>query len=331
MTVVSDLAGQDLPEDYWALDSRIAGRDSSRVQAFVAVTDNQWFRFLSSLAGIDEVNFWQPRPHSFRALEPGQPLLFKLHHPEHFIVGGGFFAHYSVLPCGLAWDAFGSRNGVDSLQQMVDRIRYYRGEPAEESTEIGCIMLEQPFFFPRQLWIPAPGDFAKNIVTGKGYDLREHPDLWDAVQSRLLTLEPSRLDMTDAEVMFTERWIRARLGQGTFRTLVTDAYSRRCALTGEKILLVLQAAHIRPVTEGGNHRVDNGLLLRSDVHTLFERGYLGLRRDYRLMMSRRLRREFANGEFYYRLEGEPIWLPTRPQDRPSPEYLEWHADTKFVA
>lgn len=43
---------------------------------------------------------------------------------------------------------------------------------------------------------------------------------------------------------------------------------------GEKIPPVLQAAHIRPVTEGGRHRVDNGLLLRSDVHTLFDKGSL---------------------------------------------------------
>jgi putative restriction endonuclease len=131
--------------------------------------------------------------------------------------------------------------------------------------------------------------------------------------------------------MFTERWVRNRLGQGTFRSLVTDAYARRCSFTGEKILPVLQAAHIRPVTEGGKHRVDNGLLLRSDVHTLFDRGYLGVTHDYRLLVSRRLRQEYSNGEFYYQLAGEPIRLPERPEDRPASDFLEWHADTKFVA
>ena len=92
-----------------------------------------------------------------------------------------------------------------------------------------------------------------------------------------------------------------------------------------------KAAHIKPVTDGGKHRVDNGLLLRSDVHTLFDRGYLGVSRDFRLIVSSRLRREFANGEFYYSLEGQEISLPSRPEDRPSPEFLEWHADTQFVA
>jgi putative restriction endonuclease len=50
---------------------------------------------------------------------------------------------------------------------------------------------------------------------------------------------------------------------------------------------VLQAAHIRRVREGGTHGVDNGLLLRSDVHTLFDRGYLTVTPAYQLRVSRR--------------------------------------------
>ena len=75
--------------------------------------------------------------------------------------------------------------------------------------------------------------------------------------------------------------IRQRLGQGTFRVLVTDTYERRCAITRERTLPTLEAAHILPVGEGGRHRVDNGLLFRSDVHRLFDAGYLdGWRGSY---------------------------------------------------
>ena len=51
---------------------------------------------------------------------------------------------------------------------------------------------------------------------------------------------------------------------------MTDAYERRCAVTGEKTLPVLEAAHIRPYALLGPHRVNNGLLLRSDLHKLFD-------------------------------------------------------------
>lgn len=300
------------------------------MKAYVGVTDSAWFRFLASLptVAVDEVNFWQPGPHGFKALTPGEVFLFKLHYPEHFIVGGGFFAGYSVLPCGLAWDAFGSKNGTETFEMMLSRIDHYRRQPATSDTEIGCILLEQPFFFPRDEWIPAPDDWSRNIVSGKTYDLAENHELWEAVQYRLIALSPETAE-EDAREMFTESWVRRRLGQGSFRALVTQTYQRRCAITREKILPVLQAAHIRPITAGGQHRVENGLLVRSDVHTLFDHGYLSVTPDYRLRVSGQLRDDFDNGEYYYAMAGSEIWLPSRAEDRPDTELLEWHGAMVF--
>ncbi len=298
------------------------------MRAYVGVTDNAWFKFLAGFGGIDEVNFWQPGPHGFKALTPGEVFLFKLHYPEHFIVGGGFFAGYSVLPCGLAWDAFGHKNGAEDFEQMLARVEHYRRFPATPDTEIGCILLEEPFFFPRDEWIPAPEDWSKNIVSGKTYDLAERSDLWEAIQYRLIALSPSTAE-ADAGELFTEGWVRQRLGQGSFRALVTQTYERRCAVTHEKILPVLQAAHIRPITAGGRHQIENGLLLRSDIHTLLDRGYLTVTREHRLRVSQGLRDDFHNGEYYSSMSGAELWLPSRPLDRPKAELLEWHRDTVF--
>lgn len=85
---------------------------------FVGVTDYDWFRFLAGRPDIDEVNFWQPSGSvGFRAIQPGEPFLFKLHSPRNYIVGGGFFAHWSPLPVSLAWEAFGEKNGAASLTE----------------------------------------------------------------------------------------------------------------------------------------------------------------------------------------------------------------------
>jgi putative restriction endonuclease len=111
--------------------------------------------------------------------------------------------------------------------------------------------------------------------------------------------------------------------------MVTDAYRRRCAATGEKTLPVLEAAHIRPYSSQGEHSVHNGLLLRSDLHTLYDRGYLTVTPDYRIEVSRRIREEFENGRDYYALHGRTIWLPERPEDHPSPSLLDWHASSVF--
>lgn len=305
------------------------------MKTFIAITDNEWFRFLSGLPDLDEVNFWQPSGgRAFRVLQPGEPLLFKLHYPENYLVGGGFFAGHSVLPCSLAWDAFGQKNGVPSFEEMRRRIERYRRSPPEpmEDYDIGCILLEQPFFFERSDWLAPPADFAKNIVTGKTYDLAPPAGsgLWEQIQARLLRAEVDEaLDTVDPAMFGDPVLVRPRLGQGSFRVLVTDSYQRRCAVTGEKILPVLQAAHIRPVSTGGLHSVNNGLLLRSDVHTLFDRGYVTVEPDFRLRVSRRLRDDFDNGKYYLQFDGHPITLPMNPQDQPDTEALEWHSDSIF--
>jgi putative restriction endonuclease len=137
----------------------------------------------------------------------------------------------------------------------------------------------------------------------------------------------------DGPVYGDPRLVPQRLGQRAFQGVVLSAYGYRCAVTGDKIRPVLQAAHIRPLPFGGEHRLDNGLLLRSDAHTLFDRGYLGIDPKARLVVSPRLREEFGNGEeFYARASSnEPISLPIRHPDRPNKEFLEWHLDEVFLA
>jgi putative restriction endonuclease len=82
------------------------------------------------------------------------------------------------------------------------------------------------------------------------------------------------------------------------------------------------------VAKGGEHRLDNGLLLRSDVHAMFDHGYLGVDLNHRLMVSPRLRADFGDDEEFDARAGQPITLPGR---RPNREFLEWHTDKVFKA
>lgn len=117
--------------------------------------------------------------------------------------------------------------------------------------------------------------------------------------------------------------------KGTFRLLVTDAYDRRCTITGERTLPVLDAAHIKPYSVSGPHSIDNGLLLRSDLHTLFDRGYVTVDSGGRVRVSRRIREAWENGRDYYAFEGRVLRPPLAPYAAPSTEYLQWHRDTVF--
>ena len=308
------------------------------MKGFVGVTDNDWFSFLSQQQGIDEVNFWQPGgSRAFKSLNPGEPFLFKLHAPHHYIVGGGFFAHSTILPVSLAWSAFGMKNGASSLSEMRRRTeKYRRTKPLPvEDYKIGCILLTQPFFFIPQDWIPVPPDFSLNIVQGKTYDLTVNHGmrLWEQVQQRLGAIPgpvKEQIAVAEAELRYGEPMlVLPRLGQGSFRVLVTDAYQRRCAITQEKTLPALEAAHIKPFSESGPHRVDNGLLLRSDIHRLFDSGYVTITTDHHFEVSNRIKDEFDNGEEYRALHGKKIWIPQDQRFQPGSDYLAWHNDIVF--
>lgn len=122
------------------------------------------------------------------------------------------------------------------------------------------------------------------------------------------------------------------IGQGAFRVLVTEAYERRCAITGEKTLPVLDAAHIKPYGQDGPHRTSNGLLLGKDMHTLFDKGYITVDEDLRIEISKRIKEDYGNGREYYALHGKELAIvPNALQERPAREYLKWHNENVFLA
>jgi putative restriction endonuclease len=281
----------------------------------------------------DEVNFWQPSGKPLAGfLQPGVPFLFKLHSPDNFIVGGGFFVRFSALPARLAWEAFHEKNGVADYESLRHRIQQYRGE-TKGDPEIGCNILNAPVFLSEDEWIPVPESWAPNIVRGRTFDNdeKEGGRLWNQFAERLEKRVPEILNAVEEPRYGSDYLIRARLGQGAFRVLVTEAYSRRCAISGERTLPVLEAAHIKPYAKMGPHVVANGLLLRSDLHILFDDGYLTLDEELRVVVSKRIRDQFQNGREYYAYQGKPVSvLPVGHEERPSTEFIRWHNDNVFV-
>jgi len=299
---------------------------------WVGVTDKDWFDYLMSLEP-EEANFWQPsETPPTKQLQAGDLFLFKLHTPHNYVVGGGFFVRFTRLPARIAWESFGNLNGVRTYGDLIRRIEHYRKKPVPGDAEIGCNLLNAPFFFSQDQWIPIPSEWSPNIVRGKTYNSAASPgaELFDAVQARLRTGQAKEVETEHPR--YGDLYLtRARLGQGTFRVLVTDAYHRRCAVTGEKTLPALEAAHIRPhAAEGPNH-VNNGLLLRADVHRLFDNGYVTVDSDLKFVVSPRVRAEFENGREYYRYQGKPLLnLPDSPTERPSRDFIDWHNNEVYA-
>ena len=243
---------------------------------------------------------------------------------------------FSILPTYLAWSAFGLKNGCNSLKELNDRIIKYRSRigASLENPQIGCIILTEPFFFDQQDWIPVPENWSNSIVRGKTYS----PDddygrrLYAQVIERLQrTVTIHETQQAESENRYTTSLTKHRLGQGAFRIAVTEAYQKRCAITGAKTLPVLEAAHIKPFSENGPHSVKNGLLLKSDFHTLFDDGYVTIAPDFHIEVSKRLHEDYGNGKDYYKYHGSKLLiLPQSQIELPSPEFLEWHNNNVYL-
>lgn len=317
------------------------------MKAYVGVTDRDWYRrLLASGPAHDEVNFWLPSARQgFGADWRGRPFVFKTHvdrqHPvlSNRIVGVGICSGFARSTVSEAWQLLGEANGVDSFEQLRARIEHYRKDPLGrfEDPLIGCVYLNNVIFFDEDETLPAPDDFAvSGIVRGRAYELdsigQGHSVVEALLRYQLLADAPNRQVPLLSEITHGGEAVTIpRIGQQAFKAVVAETYSHHCAITGDKVRPVLEAAHILPVAAGGVHRVDNGLLLRSDVHTLFDRGFISVDPKHRLRVSPALRERFGNGDWFYQREGVQIDLPDRRADRPAREFLEWHNDEVFLS
>lgn len=310
------------------------------MEYFIGNTDFEWFNFLRT-KDPEDINFWQPGGKlRFHILKPGAPFLLRLKSPVNKIAGIGFFSSHSLLPIDFAWEVFQQRNGMDSLDKFRKKINAYRtpDNSLDIYPTIGCLILSNPVFFNENDWLPSPIDWQKNLVQGKKYDstIGYGKELWEKTEFLL-----HKYKLFDHQKEFKNQFVveeenlnnrygseiltRVRLGQGAFRVLITDAYERKCAISGEKTLPVLDAAHIKPYDQSGPHSISNGLLLRTDLHKLFDKGYLTITNDYKIEVSRRIKEEFENGRDYYKYHGNNlITLPSGLMDKPAQRFVDWH-------
>lgn len=308
---------------------------------YVGVTDYNWFDFLRQ-ESREDINFWKPLGggKNFGAVPSGAPFLLKLKKPFHCIAGVGFFTNQIDLPLTTAWEMFGARNGFGDYFDFAQAIRKYRaanGKPEEANPVISCLVLTAPIFFRKPDWIPAPESWGNSIVTGKVYNTSETVGgkLWADVSATMLRYRQDALTqelassdtlVLESPGIYREALTKVRVGQGAFKALVTQAYDKKCAISGEKTLPVLEAAHIQPFSQAGPNSLGNGLLLRSDLHKLFDRHYLTIDADnLTIHVSSRIREEFQNGKEYYKYDRQPLQvLPKSRQDYPAKQYLQHH-------
>lgn len=111
-----------------------------------------------------------------------------------------------------------------------------------------------------------------------------------------------------------------RQGQPRFRAELLDAYDGRCAITGYDAVEALEGSHILPYHGPATNHLSNGLLLRADLHTLFDLGLFAIESSgMEVLIAPPLR-----GTRYAELAGAKLRLPSNEAAQPSVPAIDHH-------
>jgi putative restriction endonuclease len=146
----------------------------------------------------------------------------------------------------------------------------------------------------------------------------------DAAYDRAVATVSKQVDFKPNEGADTRERLIAevvrRRGQKKFRDALIAAYGGRCVITGCDASEALEAAHISPYQGEHSHHPQNGLLLRADLHSLFDLGLIAINpATMKVIISKRLL-----GSQYEHYDGQVIKEPTEPIRGPSFEALKEH-------
>lgn len=148
----------------------------------------------------------------------------------------------------------------------------------------------------------------------------------DAHRARAIASVPDQFDFDPSDLSDHRQrqvaTIARRRGQAAFRFKLLDAYGGRCCVTGCNLVDILEAAHITPYRGDHSNHVSNGLLLRVDIHTLFDLGLIAFNDDGAILLEKKV----MDSEAYRDLSGLRLRPPTNAACAPNLEALRLHRE-----
>ena len=272
----------------------------------VAPTDVNWYEFQKRNGFADYINFWTPSDWRFKALKPGGKLVFKLKGPGDYVGGYGSFVEYKYQTLEMTWNEFGRRNGIEDKDTFIAAIGGYKKYSKYQEPKCGCIVLYDVVYFDSPLKLSDYSiDFDLHTVKFKTYNTAFPFERIEYRQDDF-----SLVDQTKKKKKVQS--VTDREGQGEFRAEISRAYCHKCCISGESMPELLQAAHIQDYINKESNHVQNGLLLRIDLHKLFDNGLLYIDDEYKVHIS-----PLIKSEDYRKFEGQRIALPDQESCWPS--------------
>jgi hypothetical protein len=315
------------------------------LSSYIINTDPYWFAHVFS-RGIKNPVFWRKtaRNPNREAVVPGNQLFFRVTKTNPPVIRGrGVINAVGVYTLAEAFDAFDQRLGYPSMREMISAsTKWTSGIHLQPNTKMFCIVVSD-FQVLRDIRTDTELanlgiDFIHtNVVTGKELDDAQTSALLEIARDRASQPVSSLVSFisngaaSEAVDEFNPRNIQdarekiARLvakrqGQPEFRKKLLKAYGSKCAISGSNAPAALEAAHVIPYLGPQTNHVSNGLLLRADLHTLFDLGLIAID-SYTMTV---IVHPSLLATDYRELAGKAVSLPANKRDRPNKEALDIH-------
>lgn len=248
----------------------------------------------------------------------GDPLASTLDHNLAVQGGWHFNDRTRLMPGQQGWNAFGS------LSELLGHLKLAGEETGGGAVcrrfgteDLRGVDLEAEFLQALENFAPL---LAKCAPTPWDIQVRHGQEAVDEAPE----VEFSPADEEDGR---RKVWaeVARRQGQSVFRKKLLEAYDGVCAITGTDVTDALQAAHIRPYNGPHTNHVTNGLLLRADLHNLFDLKLITINPNSMLVVvSPRLK-----STVYWDLDGQPLRTPVKTAHHPSSVALADHFKASF--
>lgn len=289
--------------------------------AVYASTTRAWFDVLAHLRP-ERVAFWQPTPARPSRIELGERWYFKeLGSPQ--ILG---FGEYAGWERSTVVGLFGDYRLATGSATEADLLAAFRafGPEFELNSEIGNVILEKFTQFEPPVALSSVG---LDDLTVRFVYIEDDDPIADYVGGLRKGAPATSFTLRDPEAAKrAARKHKVRVGQGAFRRLLLGTYGKVCAFTGPQLEETLQAAHIQPYVDAESNHVRNGLLLRADMHVLFDLGLLTLDPDLRIQVSSKLK---GRDHVVESLHGTKVVLKSSTVE-PSPAAIDFHRQQVFI-
>lgn len=138
------------------------------------------------------------------------------------------------------------------------------------------------------------------------------PGQYQTLHNQFVSKNNSTDDIPEKEIEYVYAVIKKRLRDTKFRRNLLAAYKGRCAVSGTNVSVVLEAAHITPYATAPSNKTIDGILLRADLHTLYDAGLLKISRDYKVLVDHSLKHSE-----YWQFNQKTIFLPDLEFDWPN--------------